>query len=160
MDKHIKSWEECLAHGKSHSRWLFLSLIIFIWSSVLPMFSWLRLLIEAISFGVSVLGTEWGIGWICQCLHSWTSSLHFCLYEKCEHIMRVQDGGERTCMWYLETLSFLGTRAKQPHIYGLSILGTFHLSGQLIAPILSHSFWKWEVQGQGTFSNDSLLPVS
>lgn len=107
------------ARGKARSRWLFLSLIIFIWSSVLPMYSWLRLLIEIISFWGFVLGTEGGIQRICQSLHSCTSSLHFvCIENVSTSQGYLQDRGGKefacgtstSCQWI-----FAGDQSKAAH---------------------------------------------
>lgn len=128
------------ARGKARSRWLFLSLIIFIWSSVLPMYSWLRLLIEIISFWGFVLGTEGGIQRICQSLHSCTSSLHFVCIENVSTSQGCRIGvGKNLHVVPRHPVngSLLGTRAKQPTWVGASHSKYIPLSAQLIAPTLT-----------------------
>lgn len=95
------------------------------------MFSWLRLLIEAISFGVSVLGTEWGIGWICQCLHSWTSSLHFCLYEKCGTSCECRMEGKELACGTLKPCPFWGPGQSSPTYIDFPFQAHFIFLGSL-----------------------------
>lgn len=120
------------ARGKACSRWLFLSLIIFIWSSVLPMYSWLRLLVEVISFWGFVLGTEGGTKRICQCLHSCTSFLHFVCIENVSTSQGCRIGVEKNLHVvprHPANGSLLRTKAKQPHIWvGNSHSKYIHLS--------------------------------
>lgn len=57
------------------------------------MFSWLRLVVEAISLGGSVLRTEGRNRMDLPVFTQLYLFIAFCLYGKCEHMTRVQDGG-------------------------------------------------------------------